>query len=268
MFKTQVFSIMVVTLFLVLLVLIFGQCFLNTAEGNVVLNVISDIFFAIILLTLFAIGAWIPLAKPKAFFGISRRWPLTIVVSTHPDETTVTKAVITKVEYDIADELRDTLTRQLPGFIGFWAELLGVNVQIPGILIKSSPLNTVEEWPNPGSLILIGGPTRNRLTEYYLAKGNPWITFDDNDKKFIVRKNRQQDHEEILTDINIMILEKLIVDGRVGIIVFGHGELQTKAIVQYFMSEWNSLADKHQKDEFAYLMSIDGENLRIVREYS
>lgn len=267
MLKTQVFTVIGFSLLLVLLVFIFGQCLLGTAWGNVVLNVVSELFFIIFLLVLFAIVAWIPLSKPKVFFGIRRQWPLTIVISTHSDKTTTTEAVLTKAEYDIADELRITLTQQFPGFIGFWAELIGVNVQIPGILIKGSPLGTIEEWPNPGSLILIGGPTRNKLTEYYLTKGDPWITFDDINKKFIVYNNRQRNNEEVFSDTNLVILEKLIVGDRVGIIAFGYGEPQTKVIIQHLMNNWNSLAEKHNKGEFAYLMSIEEGNIRLVREF-
>lgn len=195
------------------------------------------------------------LDKPKKFFGIVRRWPIIIAISTHDDKDTHSRAVHTKMEYDIADELRDILTQQFPGFISFWAELFGINVQTPGILIKGSPLYDVQESPSQGSLILIGGPTRNKLTKYFLKNGNPLVTFDDNSDKRGFYVHRRNSHWDKFSDsVNIAVLEKLIFENKVVIIAFGYDENGTKEAVQYLERNWQALADKYPLTGFALVL--------------
>jgi len=272
MFWARPLAVLLIILALVfaLLVWLFGNCMLNTAWGTVALNIISNFYFPVILIGFVAILAYLALSKQKRFFGISQRWPLQIVISTHPDPTTATRSVLTKAEYDTADELRSALTQHFPGFLASWAEIFGVNVQVPAILIKGSPLKQVEEWPYPGSLILIGGPTRNKLTEFYLNKGKPWVSFDDTRKKFIVYRNREQESSEECADSGkLATLERLMIDGKVVIIAFGYGEDGTRAAAQYLASEWVTLVHKYPDKPFAHLLSIaDSGQARLLEEFS
>jgi hypothetical protein len=272
MFWTRPLTVLLIILALIFAVLVclFGNSLLNTAWGTIALNIISNFYFPVIMIGFVAVLAYVALSKQKRFFGIAQRWPLQMVISTHPDQTTTTRAVFTKAEYDTADELRSTLTQHFPGFLASWAEIFGVNVQVPAILIKGSPLKQVEEWPYPGSLILIGGPTRNKLTEFYLNKGKPWVTFDDTQKKFIVYSDRKQkSREELANSEKLAILERLVIDDKVVIIAFGYGEEGTRMAAQYLASEWTRLVQKYPDKPFAHLLSIANTGqAHLLKEFS
>jgi hypothetical protein len=197
---TSIFIVLVATFLMVLVVSICGKSLLDCAWGNVAINLISDTFFVIVITTLFLLPYTLMTKRVRRFFGIAHQDPIQIYISSHEDKTTSTLRVMTAEEYEVADELRATLYQQFPNFVPSLAKLFGVDLgalDIPDIVIKGSPLE-VEQWSYSGSLILIGGPTRNKLTDYFLQSTNPWLAFDDDKKKFVERENREDQSHQLL----------------------------------------------------------------------
>ncbi len=257
-------------LFILVLVLVvwrFGEIFTANALGSVCLNIVADFIFVVFIATLFGLLYRRAIIRASKFFGVERQTPIQIYISAHKDPNTSTGKVLTAEESEVAEELRDTLKKQLPDSISFWAKQFGIELETPEIVVKSSPLDKVNTWPYPGGLILIGGPTRNNLAEFYLKAGNPWLSFDDGRKKF-VRRTKQGQWEELNGSDKLAILEKIIVGGKVVIIAFGFGELGTSSAVRHLISEWKTLADKYRDKEFARLLLVEnGGQVRVQEEY-
>jgi len=263
-----------ITLILIAAVTIWGNCLLTTPWGNVGLNVVSDFFFVVFLSLLFGGLYWAMLARARRFFGIDHAL-LQICISSHKDETTSTKKVLTAEEYEIAQELRTVLKRQFPDFIPSWARLFGVNLEALDIAIIPSPLKDKELGDEevtirsrPGGLILLGGPTRNSLTAFYLDKGNPWIKFVDEEKKFYVWRNGQG-WQELQDSGRLALLEKLVVDGKTVIVAFGFGESGTSAAARHLANEWKTLlgeCGKKRQNEFARLLYINDNGRVQIQE--
>jgi len=257
--------IVLIILLLVFILAQYGKCLMNTPGGNVVINMISDFFFVVVLAVLFGFLQQQMLAQAREFFGIDRQTPIQVYISTHKDDTTKTGSVMTTEEYEVADKLRSVLKKQFPGLIASWARLFGIDIDVPEIVIKGSSPNV--ETSSSDSLILVGGPTRNRLTEFYLNSGDPWVTFSDTEKIFIEKigeePTRLQDSEKLA------ILQKLVINGKVVIIAFGFGEVHTAAAVQHLAYEWRALAKKYRRKPFAQLLSLeDSGQVQVQEEYS
>jgi hypothetical protein len=175
---------------------------------------------------------------------------------------------MTLEEYEVADELRSVLKRQFPEFVGSWARLFGVDVDVPEIVIKGSPLENIEKPPGWGSLILVGGPTRNRLTEFYLSNCHPWLTFDDENKKFVERIGEGEDAStrELDDSHKLAMVQKLTCKGTVVILAFGFGEVETAAAVRHLAYEWKALAAKYRSEPFARLLFVNDLGQVQVRE--
>ena len=247
-----------------------GEWLMLRPWGNVVINVISDLFFVVG----FSLLVWFlqqrMLAPAHRFFGVDRQTPIRIFISTHEDETLTTREAITVMEYEAADELRNLLRRQFPEFIASWAKLFGIDVDVPEILIKHSPLEKVDTPPRWHSLILVGGPERNTLSHFYLNHCHPWLTFDDEGDKFVERIGegeeactRELDHSHKLA-----MVQKLTCNGTVAIVVFGFGEVGTAAAVRHLADDWKALLQKHGGAPFARLLSVDDlGRVRVEREY-
>jgi hypothetical protein len=269
MFRTRPWVILLIALILALVVQVYGKCLLSTAWGSIGLNVISDFYFVVFLTVIFGLLYRQLIANARNFFGIGDQVPIQVYISAHKDQTTVTEGVLTAKEYETADELRSNLKKGFPGAMASWAKLFGIDLEVPEIVIRGSPLEKVKEWPYAGSLILIGGPTRNALTEFYFEARDPWLTFDDSKKKFLVHRKGQTQKEELDNSGNLAVLEKLIVDGRVVIITFGFGESQTCAAVRHLANEWQRLAKNHPNKEFARLLRVDGQGqVHVLEEFA
>ncbi|MBN1873266.1 MAG: hypothetical protein JXA33_03480 [Anaerolineae bacterium] len=263
--------VLLTALFLTWVVSVFGNSFLDCAWGNVAINLISDAFFVIVLAALFVLPYTLMTRRIRRFFGIVHQDPIQIYISSHEDDKTKTRKVITAEEYEVADELRTILYRQFPDFIPSLARLFGVDLgalNIPDIVIKSSPLE-VTQWPDSGSLILIGGPTCNKFTDYFLQRTQPWLTFDDNQKKFFEWENRDVEASAQPLDKShkLAVVERLKIDEKIIIVAFGYGEVETAAAVRHLAQCWSKLAKKDQ--EFAQLLRVDGlGQIQVEKEYS
>ena len=266
MFKNQAWMIaLLVVLVLVLIVGGLGKIFLDTAMGSVCLNIISAIIFVVVGATLFGLLYRRSVVKVTRFFGAEHRIPIQIYISTHKDSTTITGKVLTAEESEAAEELKDALKKQFPDSIAFWAKQFGVELETPEIAIKGSPLDEIDIWPYPGGLILVGGPTRNSLSRFYLKVGNPWLSFDDDKKKF-VRRTAKGHWEELDNSHRLAILEKMVVDGKVVIVAFGFGEIGTSGAVRHLINEWRILADKYGNEAFARLLFVESNGQVDVQE--
>jgi len=266
MFKNRAWMIvLLIVLALVSIVWGFGKFFLDSAMGSVCLNIISGIIFVVIGATLFGLLYRRVIIRATKFFGVERQTPIQIYISTHKDPTTITKKVLTAEESEVAEELKDALKKQFLDSIAFWAKQFGIELETPEIVIKGSPLDKIDTWPYPGGLILIGGPTRNSLAEFYLKTGDPWLSFDDDKKKF-VRRTEQGQWEELDNSHELAILEKIVVDGKVVIVAFGFGELGTSSAARHLINEWKILADKYQDKAFARLLLVESSGQVHVQE--
>lgn len=266
MFKNRAWMIaLLIVLALVLVVWEFGKIFLDTAMGSVCLNIISAIIFVVVGATLFSLLYRRAIIRATRFFGVERQIPIQVYISAHKDSTTITGKVLTAEESEVAEKLKDMLKKQFPDSIAFWAKQFGIELETPEIVIKGSPLDKVETWPYPGGLILIGGPTRNSLAEFYLKTGNPWLSFDDSKKKF-VRRTEQGQWEELDNSHKLAILEKIIVDGKTVIVAFGFGEIGTSSAVRHLINEWRILATKHGDKVFARLLLVESNGQVHVQE--
>jgi hypothetical protein len=268
MFKTRTWIVISVALVLVVVVCLCEKYVLATAWGNVVINLVSDFAFVVILPVVFGLFYRGMITDVRNFFGVERQTPIQIYISAHKDPTTITGGVLTAAEREIADELASHLKKQFPAAIlDSWARLSGIDLDVPEVVIKGSPLEEVKEWPYAGGLILIGGPTRNTLSEFYLGTGDPWVTFDD-EKKFLVRRDGQAQMEEMADSGNLAVLQKLIIDGRVVVIAFGFGEHGTCAAVRHLAGEWQKLAKKHPDKGFAHLLLVGSKGeVRTLEEF-
>jgi len=269
MFRTRIWIVVSVALVLVVVVCLCEKYVLATAWGNVVLNLVSDFSFVAILPVVFGLLYRGMIADVRNFFGVERQTPIQVYISAHKDPTTITERVLTAAEREIADELTSRLKRQFPAaIIDSWARLSGIDLEVPEVVIKGSPLAEVKEWPYAGGLILIGGPTRNKLAEFYLRAGDPWVTFDDGKKRFLVRREEQAQREEMKDSGSLAVLQKLIIDGRVVVFAFGFGEDGTCAAVRHLASEWQKLAKKHPNKGFAHLLKVDSRGeIRVLEEF-
>jgi len=239
-----------------------------TPWGNVGMNVISDFFFVVVLSLFLWFLQQRMLAPAHTFFGVDQQTPIRICISTHEDKTLTTREAITVMEYVAADELRNLLRKQLPEFIASWAKLFGIDVHVPEILIKRSPLDKVDTPPRWRSLVLVGGPTRNTLSEFYLSNCHPWLTFDDENKKFVERIGEGEDAStrELDDSHKLAMVQKLTCKGTVVILAFGYGEVETAAAVRHLAYEWKALAAKYRSEPFARLLFVNDLGQVQVRE--
>ena len=232
------------------------------------INVCSDF----IVIGLLALLLWMlhrkELAEARQFFGLDRQAQIRICVSGHEHKETVTKKVVTALEYEAAVEMKDAL-RQITGgeFVRkakiFIAGLIGQDPQIPEPIIEVSPLDEVEESPYLDSLVLIGGPVRNQLTKLY-SKAGPLLKFDPVNEKYLEWVGEQ--YQEIDDFGSVAILVKMIVNGQVVIAAFGTGERHTKGAVQYLIGNWRELNEKYLDQAFGILLSVDGEGKAKVQK--
>lgn len=252
-----------------LVILFFGEHLLSTAWGSVLLNLISGLYFVVIVVVVFGAIYRRTLYNTLSFFGVQHGSPLQIYISTHLDPHTRTGAVQTAAERQAADELRKALSRQFPEALDFWADRFGFSPQAPEIIIEGSPLEHVDNWPYDGGLILIGGPTRNSLTEFVLRTCSPPLTFNDEKKVFLIRRAPQEQYRELDNSHRLAVLEKLHIGNRVVIIAFGFGEIETCISVRHLIAEWKVLLRKRPNEQFARLLLLqDNGQVRVQEELS
>ena len=238
---------------------------------DIVINLISDVVFIFILLLLFwFIWYWPALKKARGIFGTGGgHRKILIYISVHEDTRTTTREVVTLEEYEAADYLRRTISRQLKDSLfgrvaDFISGLLGFDPNFPEICISSDNLEDVSAQ---GGAIGIGGPVRNVVTRQVISEGYPWITYDANDLKFQIAKG-QRNGEFIEHSGKLSIIEKIKIDNAYFILAYGFGEMHTRAAVEYLANNWRKLVKTYKKNEFAicFIYDDNGE-IRIIEEF-
>ena len=157
---------------------------------NILINLCSSFLFVGFIGILLWLMYHKELLDAKQFFGFKRQTQ--VYISGHEDKGTKTRKVVTAVEYEAAVELKNTL-RDLSGreFIRKIAGLIGQDPKLPEPEIEPSPLVPVNAPVQFDSIILIGGPLRNQLTNYYAEHHIPLLKFDMAKNKYLERVGGQ-----------------------------------------------------------------------------
>jgi hypothetical protein len=234
-----------------------GDSFLASSWGSVALNLISDYLFVLLVATIVGALYWIRSSKARSFFGIKKNIPLQIVISAHVDNETTTGRVFTAEEYDAAEELRIALQRQFPGVVAFLAGLFGIDLGPLDVVVKGSPVDKLDNYPFQGGLIVIGGPTRNKVAEFIVDSEKPNVIFDDDKKSFLIRKDGEEQYQKLNSSDEFALIQKLVVDGNVVIIAFGFGEIGTSIAVRELSHNWRNLWSSHKALSFSLLLQIE-----------
>lgn len=239
---------------------------MNQAMNDILLNLSADLI-AWLFIVILSIAVWWlwhgrVLVQARQFFCIDQQTQIQVYVSAHEDKETSTKDVITAEEFMAAIELNNTLEHQFRkrGFIYdavVWVSgLLSFPLKYPELVVRVSPRTELSAWPTLGSHILIGGPVRNQVTKFYLKTGNPWITFDEAEEKFLICRG-ERTGERLDPSDNLAILEKMIIGGKAMLAAFGFGERGTRSAVQYLADNWMKLNQRYQDGEFGICLSVD-----------
>jgi len=210
-------------------------------EG-IAVNLCSDVVFIAILAGLLYYFYHKELVKYQNFFGLDQNSQVQVYISTHEDNATATKGVVTAVEYEVAAELKYSLqeirdSRLIKGISG----ILGQEIKLPELIIKVSPLEEGAEALNfSSSLILIGGPLRNQVTQFYLQQ-KPLLTYDKAEKKY----KELNDGEYRTISRVVAILVKMNYQKQTVFLAFGDGEIYTAEVVRYLKENWKSMSEKY-----------------------
>lgn len=239
---------------------------------NIISGVAANCFF-LLFIAFLSLLSWMcfygkKLLDATRFFGVGLDNDVFVYISAHADSETRTQRVITAEEFETVIESYDVLASQFQSnrFYELTTsifQLLQFRVRIPDFIVKASPLNEVTTQRTENSLILVGGPTRNQVSKYYLENSNSWLTFDTAGEKFLInrggRKGEELDHSG-----KMAILSKVILGNSVVFIIFGFGELETKSALNYFVHNWRNLYTEFDEDEFGICFIIDDEGDALV----
>jgi len=222
-----------------------------------VVNLCSDL----LLIALLGMLLWLlyrrELSKAQAFFGFGQQGQVRIYISAHEDQCTASRKVVTAIEYEAAVEVKNTL-RDLSGteFVRKIAGLIGQDPRLPEPTIEPGPLDAVKEPLGFESIILIGGPLRNRLTEFYAEGWQPLLKYAVDRGKYlelIEGEYREVDARDI-----VAILVKMVLDAQVVFFAFGDGEEDTRSAARYLARNWLQLHKRFRGESFGICLSVEG----------
>ena len=224
--------------------------------SDIITNVVSDLIFVLVITVLWLIGSWLfrygRTGKARRFFGFQHQTQIKIYVSGFEHSGVATRRVVTALEYETAVEMREAL-QQLSGrgivhrIIDYLAGLVGQTMRYPEPDIEVSPLDEVKEPPYTGSMILIGGPVANQLTEFYL-RDSPEFRFNESTGKY--QKRNGEGYRDIEPSNNVAVVEKRIIEEQVVFLVHGFGEEQTRHATRHLINNWERLYKQHRTREF------------------
>jgi len=223
--------------------------------SQVICNILINLCSSFLFVGFIGILLWLiycqELSDARRFFGFKRQTQ--VYISAHEDKDTVSRAVVTAVEYEAAVELKNTL-RDLSGreFIRRIAGLIGQDPKLPEPEIEPSPLDSVNVPVQFESIILIGGPLRNQLTKFYATQQTPLLKFDEG--KYLKRVEGQ--YQEIGDSKINAILVKMILESQVVFFVFGDGEEHTKCAAKYLAENWRELGNRFTGQAFGICLSV------------
>ena len=224
---------------------------------DILTNVISDVIFIILIALVLSLVSLTlrcgHLGKANRFFGLHKSVPLKIYISGFEHSGIKTKMVVNAVEYEAAVEIRNLIKHITGGGVlgaiaNFLAGLIGQDNHLPESEIAISPLTEVNEPPYRGSMILVGGPTSNRVSQFYLEHGSPIFKFDQTTEKYL--KRGTNGYQPIQSSNEVAVLEKLVSGDQTIILVHGYGEDETRHAAQHLVSHWKQLYKELGNERF------------------
>lgn len=237
---------------------------------GILANIICFLIPALLALAVWGFRRGKILIEAKRFFGMDLDTRIYVYVSTHQEPTTQTQKVITAEEFKAAVDLNNTLITQfqrtgwLQDLLDVAARLSDYDLKSPDVVIQLSPMEVPELYGSEKSLILIGGPVRNKLAEAYLAQGNPWLNFDRTREKFVISRGPCSG-EELDPSGQMAIVNRMRVDDKTIFVAFGFGEIQTRGTVHYLAHTWQSLYHEFKDKEFGICLVIGNGNQAQVK---
>jgi hypothetical protein len=138
----------------------------------------------------------------------------------------LSRRVVNGVEYESAVEMSNALRHvvedgYLRRLVAFLAGLIGQERGYVEPQIEISPLQVISTPSYKESLILIGGPAANKLSEFYL-RDNPHFKFDGTKEVYQLRD--ETNYRDIEPSIDVAIIEKRIFRHQIVIVAHGFGE--------------------------------------------
>jgi hypothetical protein len=237
------------------------MCWKNVGE-----NLCADLiaWFVVILVSM---GLWFYLdyrlfSRMRRFFGVDQQNQIKLYLSRHQDSETRTMNVVTEEEFRAAFELVHILGRQFgekarSGSLMAWVlGLIGWPCEFPEFIPEISSDYSANALSGSSGLIAVGGPVRNKVTEYYLKKGTPYIQFDPCTERFSIQRDEQK-AQVLDSSGKSAALNKMLVDGKVVFIALGFGEVETGAAVRYLANNWQRLEKNYGKSEFGIYLTVD-----------
>ena len=208
-----------------------------------------------------------PIIWAKRLFGLGKRSRIDVFVSQHSESTTKTE-VMASAEMTAVGELNDALgdAFQIPANVELLVEKLRakeLRPTVPELKIRPAP---TEELKKPiaavDSLLLVGGPLRNRVTEYYLDHCEAWLKFDPEEKSFVTLAGNPDPRP--IPNCNA-VLQKVGFGSTVVFIVFGTGEGQTAVAVKYLAQNWKELYHEFNDKDFGIALQVSTEGTSQVK---
>jgi len=225
---------------------------------DIVTNIVSDFaFVGIIALLYWLIYAAIyrkRLTQALGFFNFDQDAPTRIFVSGFEHQGVKTKRVVNALELESALLLKDELTHPprsglLPKLASLLAQLIGQSLSYPEPIIEPAPLERASGPVSHRSVILIGGPVANALSDYYLQTSSPSFKFNPASSRYQAREGAQ--YTDVPTSDNLAVIEKLVYEDQVVILLHGIGEEQTVRAVRHLKEHWRHLWSMHDRRAFA-----------------
>lgn len=234
---------------------------------GILANIICFLVPALLALAVWGLRRGKQLVDAKRFFGMDLDARIHVYVSTHHEPTTQTQRVITAEEFKAAVELNNTLITQfqrsgwLRDLLDVVARLSDYDLKPPDVIIQLSPENVNELYDRERSMILVGGPVRNKLAEVALENGNPWLNFDRTKEKFVIGRGPRAG-EELEPTGRMAVVNRMRVDNKIVFTAFGFGERHTRIAVDYLAHNWQVLYDEFKDKEFGVCLVIE-ENAQV-----
>ncbi len=245
---------------------------LENIISGVIANCIFLLAIAFVSLIIWAIFYGKKLLDATHFFNVGLNSNVYVYVSAHADAETRTRKVITAEEFETVIEMHSILTNQFYSnrvyeLVIAIFQLLQIAVRLPDFILKVSPLEELSTPQAEESLILVGGPTRNQISKYYLDNGNSWLIFDDIEKRFLINRG-QRKGEELNPSETMAMVSKISLDHSVAFVVFGFGEIETRCALNYFVHNWRNLYSEFKNNDFAICLLITEERAEVYLKFS
>ena len=203
----------------------------------------------------------------RKLFGLGKRNRIDVFVSQH-SELTAKPGDPASAEMTAVGALKDALESgfQVPPTVELLVEKMGakeLRPTVPELTLRQAP---TEELAKPiasgDSLLLVGGPLRNRVTEYYLDHYEVRLKFDPGEQSFVILGGKPGPRP--VPNCNA-VLQKVDLGPTVVLIVFGTGEEQTAVAVKYLAENWEELYHEFKDKAFGIALQVSTDGTSQVK---